>query len=1232
VLFAATLSSLAVLAAASKQIEKPPAPVDPVRYQEMMEAEVSDIGDLQQLLLEDFDFYRVITPPFGDGFILRQPSSPFLLPFASWSALPAEFARLPYEYENSIKVYPITVRVDGAAREAVFQSTLTGKRLYALPLGYDPDARFRNASVAPCSSVQILAKLIPVESVEPYLYVADRLSAQAVSLQSLDGGMQLMRSEEAATNIVFEAFSRQTNGLKMIIGYPDSFTNRLDIFTCNDLMEEVWSIAIRELSTEGTNEIAWVDSSSGVGLPVRLYCAANADLDTDQDSYPDMRESRVFLTNPNDPNSRPVRISGSISYSGIETGTIFMLTLTEADSWSLAKSISLASPGAYTNAEIGNDEEYYFKTFRDVNNNFIREVWEPWGRYSTNALSVTSDVSGIDMTLEDQPSLWGTLLYTGSATGNVYVLAVTSSNSWQSPYQSVTSWEQGEASQTGGTMFLSFPMNFSITELPSSNYWIRAFIDENYDGVFNLGVEAAGQYAAQAIALSNRVTGLNFTLAQDTDSDGMPDWWEWEHNFDPTNAADGLLDRDSDEAANWKEYLFNIDPNNPDSDGDGIPDGWEIRYGLTPSTNDASGDIDSDGLINLDEYKHGADPTNPDCDNDQISDGPNSVGSVFAGPDPNPWTPAPGDLSMRYIAGGGNLIIAREDSRGRPVVAWKGTDDSGKAQIYVMQWFGVPTDMSLDNWTTLSGHWEQFAASSSGSGVSTASNGIFDFDMALDANGYPVVTWTEYRTSGGLYLLRWSGTNWTAQGNSYASSIAPVACYSYTTIQKKNWYHTNGTGATNNYTVTNFFDRCAVAVDTQNQPVVTSIRWISPNASIQVRRFNGSSWVGLGSSATDSGITGLGAYYSPGIAIGPDGRPVVSYWSSFRFYVRKWDGTSSWPTLGSGLDSDDNNGGACNLFSLKVSPSNNTPYLAWLHLNAMALTNYITYPPRHGLWLKYYNGSTWLDVGKSSGGIGLHKDISSYISSRSLSLSCRGTGELFLAWAQLTGAYSQYLYARRANGTNWTDLGNSYTGTGINYDGYDVGSVAGITALGSPVALYSTLMSGNSFQMNARQFMADSDNDGLSDLYEQSLGLDPAVADSDLDGLTDWEELVLYGTEPLDADSDHDGLTDGEEVFGTRGFSSDPLSTDSDADGIQDNCDWFANSPVGDNDADGLADELDPDDDNDGWSDDYEINTSLTDPLSPDTDCDGIPDPAESASDTTPPEITVIEPEEGVSL
>ncbi|MCO5164784.1 MAG: Ig-like domain-containing protein [Planctomycetes bacterium] len=51
----------------------------------------------------------------------------------------------------------------------------------------------------------------------------------------------------------------------------------------------------------------------------------------------------------------------------------------------------------------------------------------------------------------------------------------------------------------------------------------------------------------------------------------------------------------------------------------------------------------------------------------------------------------------------------------------------------------------------------------------------------------------------------------------------------------------------------------------------------------------------------------------------------------------------------------------------------------------------------------------------------------------------------------------------------------------------------------------------------------DSDGDGLLDIEEVLLGLDPFDADSDGDGLTDWEELFVYFTDPLNPDTDGDG-------------------------------------------------------------------------------------------------------------
>ncbi|MEX2381982.1 MAG: hypothetical protein WD490_06335 [Opitutales bacterium] len=82
--------------------------------------------------------------------------------------------------------------------------------------------------------------------------------------------------------------------------------------------------------------------------------------------------------------------------------------------------------------------------------------------------------------------------------------------------------------------------------------------------------------------LENWGPGLPIDPALDSDSDGIPDWWEIEHGLNPLDPADADLNFDGDGLTNLEESLLGTDPNNPDTDGDGILDGEEVAMGLDP--------------------------------------------------------------------------------------------------------------------------------------------------------------------------------------------------------------------------------------------------------------------------------------------------------------------------------------------------------------------------------------------------------------------------------------------------------------------------------------------------------------------------------------------------------------------------------------------------------------------------------------------------------------------------
>ena len=144
------------------------------------------------------------------------------------------------------------------------------------------------------------------------------------------------------------------------------------------------------------------------------------------------------------------------------------------------------------------------------------------------------------------------------------------------------------------------------------------YFDEGYRAGLQLFWDGA-DFAEQIIP-SNNVYHIVGQI--DTDSDGMPDWWENHYGFNPNDAGDAVLDVDEDAISNLSEYNFGTNPLLADTDSDGMTDGWELNFdGFDPvNSSDAVSDFDGDGLNNIVEFQKGTNPNNKDTDGDGFSD------------------------------------------------------------------------------------------------------------------------------------------------------------------------------------------------------------------------------------------------------------------------------------------------------------------------------------------------------------------------------------------------------------------------------------------------------------------------------------------------------------------------------------------------------------------------------------------------------------------------------------
>ena len=93
-------------------------------------------------------------------------------------------------------------------------------------------------------------------------------------------------------------------------------------------------------------------------------------------------------------------------------------------------------------------------------------------------------------------------------------------------------------------------------------------VSEN-EYIFNDSYEIIGRYvyfvkvedyAGNIVSSESKIFWITNDL-NDTDSDGMPDWWEKQYNLDPEDPTDAHLDNDNDGFTNLEEYRHGTNPN-----------------------------------------------------------------------------------------------------------------------------------------------------------------------------------------------------------------------------------------------------------------------------------------------------------------------------------------------------------------------------------------------------------------------------------------------------------------------------------------------------------------------------------------------------------------------------------------------------------------------------------------------------------------------------------------------
>ncbi len=299
-------------------------------------------------------------------------------------------------------------------------------------------------------------------------------------------------------------------------------------------------------------------------------------------------------------------------------------------------------------------------------------------------------------------------------------------------------------------------------------------------------------------------------------------------------------------------------------------------------------------------------------------------------------------------------------------------------------------------------------------------------DISLAGEGSnTTVAFTEPFTGAGetkIRVKRWNGSDWTNVGDPLRISDGTASHPSLALDDTGNpvvaWFDTSLDG--NSATYIQRFDGTtwvpvgtgqvdvglpSLALDSSGNPVIA---WIAPSDTeegpvVRVRRFNGTDWVNVGTGVLDSGSGDpRRVSYAPSLVLDSADKPVVS-WTEITFpnsevvtntHVQRFNG-SSWTTVGTELL----NWSQGNLgFSASLALDNlDNPVVAYSARPADATK----------ILVKRFDGVDWVNVGSGELGAGFHP-----------SLVINSSGNPVVAWDDTFNVYIQEFI-----GSSWVNVG-----------------------------------------------------------------------------------------------------------------------------------------------------------------------------------------------------------------